>query len=85
MIGGLLVGASVAGRLKPTVGVVAIPTVGFLCTAGGLFLGATTTLHSGYGFTAIWLVIMGIGLGLAMTRTMTAALNALSSDRAGVG
>jgi DHA2 family multidrug resistance protein-like MFS transporter len=85
MIGGLLVGAGIAGRVKPTVGYTSIPTAGFLLTAGGLFLGATTTLGSGYGFTAIWLVVMGAGLGLAMTRTMTAALNALSTDRAGVG
>jgi predicted MFS family arabinose efflux permease len=85
MIGGLLVGASVAGRVKPMTGYSTIPAVGFLLTAGGLFLGATTTLGSGYGFTAIWLVIMGAGLGLAMTRTMTAALNALDTERAGVG
>jgi MFS transporter, DHA2 family, multidrug resistance protein len=85
MIGGLLVGASVAGRIRADVGYTSIPAVGFVLTAGGLFLGATTTLDSGYGFTAIWLVIMGMGLGLAMTRTMTAALNALSTDRAGVG
>jgi MFS transporter, DHA2 family, multidrug resistance protein len=85
MIGGLLVGASVAGRIRADVGYTSIPAAGFLLTAGGLFLGATTSLESGYGFTALWLVIMGVGLGLAMTRTMTAALNALSTDRAGVG
>jgi EmrB/QacA subfamily drug resistance transporter len=85
MIGGLLVGASVAGRVKPTVGIVAIPAGGFALTAAALFVGATTSLHSGYGFTAIWLVVMGVGLGMSMTRTMTAALNALSAERAGVG
>ncbi|HVV22624.1 MAG TPA: MFS transporter [Pseudonocardiaceae bacterium] len=85
MIGGLLVGAGVAGRIKAGIGITAIPTLGFVLTAAGLFLGATTTVRSGYGFTAIWLVVMGAGLGLAMTRTMTAALNALSTERAGVG
>jgi DHA2 family multidrug resistance protein-like MFS transporter len=85
MIGGLLVGASIAGKLPPTLGVRAVPTAGFVLMAAGLFAGATTDVHSGYGFTAVWLVVMGVGLGLAMTRTMTAALNALSADRGGVG
>jgi hypothetical protein len=85
MIGGLLVGASVAGKIKAGVGYTSIPAAGFGITAVGLFVGATTKLDSGYGFTAIWLVVMGLGLGLAMTRTMTVALNALSTDRAGVG
>jgi EmrB/QacA subfamily drug resistance transporter len=85
MIGGLLVGATIAGRVKADAGYRSIPAVGFLLTAAGLFVGATTTLGSGYGFTAGWLVIMGLGLGLAMTRTMTVALNALSTERAGVG
>jgi EmrB/QacA subfamily drug resistance transporter len=85
MIGGLLVGASVAGKIKAGVGYTSIPVAGFGITAVGLFVGATTKLDSGYGFTAVWLVVMGLGLGLAMTRTMTVALNALSTDRAGVG
>jgi DHA2 family multidrug resistance protein-like MFS transporter len=85
MIGGLLVGASVAGKLPPTRGVRAVPTTGFVLMAVGLFAGATTDVHSGYGFTAVWLVVMGVGLGLAMTRTMTAALNALSAERGGRG
>jgi EmrB/QacA subfamily drug resistance transporter len=85
MIGGLLVGATVAGKIKADVGYTTIPAAGFVLTAAGLFVGATTRLDSGYGFTAVWLVIMGLGLGLAMTRTMTAALNALSTERAGVG
>jgi EmrB/QacA subfamily drug resistance transporter len=85
MIGGLLVGASVAGKLPPTVGVRAVPTAGFVLMAVGLFVGARTDVHSGYGFTAAWLVVMGVGLGLAMTRTMTAALNALSAERGSVG
>ena len=85
MIGGLLVGASVVGRIRPEVGVRSIPVLGFALMAAGLFLGATTEVGTGFGFTATWLVVMGVGLGMAMTRTMTAALNALSTERAGVG
>ncbi|HEY3502264.1 MAG TPA: DHA2 family efflux MFS transporter permease subunit [Actinocatenispora sp.] len=85
MIGGVLIGASVAGRLPATVGSRTVPAVGFGLAALGLFLGATTSLTTGYGFTAVWLVIMGAGLGLAMTRTMTAALNDLSTEAGGVG
>jgi DHA2 family multidrug resistance protein-like MFS transporter len=85
MIGGLLVGASLAGKIKPEVGVRGIPVAGFAMMAAGLFLGATTNVDTGFGFTATWLVIMGVGLGAAMTRTMTVAVNALSTERAGTG
>lgn len=85
LVGGVLVGAIATGKAKADIGTRAIPALGFAITAAGLFLGANTKLNSGYGFTVIWLVIMGIGLGMAMTTTMTAALNELSTERAGVG
>lgn len=48
-------------------------------------MGTRTSLSSDYGFVALWLVITGLGLGLAMTRTMAAAVNSLSKERSGVG
>jgi DHA2 family multidrug resistance protein-like MFS transporter len=85
MIGGLLVGAGIAGKIKPEVGFSAIPAAGFTVMAVGLLIGSATTRTSGFGFTASWLVVMGVGVGVAMTRTMTTALAALSAQRAGVG
>jgi len=85
MIAGVLVGTGVAGRIGPLVGVRAIPAAGFALIAGGLLIGATSTRTTGYGFTAGWLVLVGLGLGLAMTRTMTTALDAVPARQGGVG
>ena len=42
-------------------------------------------LDSGYGFTALWLSIAGLGFGFAMVPAMDAALGAIPADRAGSG
>ena len=48
-------------------------------------MGALTTVHSGYGYAALWVTIMGAGLGFALPGAMNAALGALSAERSGVG
>lgn len=85
MIAGVFVGTGVAGRVRPLVGPHAIPAGGLALIAGGLLIGATIPQTTGYGFTACWLVVLGLGLGLAMTRTMTTTLDALPAARSGVG
>ncbi|ATL32850.1 MFS transporter [Streptomyces formicae] len=85
MIGGLLVGASVINKMPAQLGPRAVPALGFVLVSVGLFMGTYTEASTGYGYVAIWLVIMGAGLGLAMTRAMAAALNTLSKERSGVG
>ncbi|ARZ66585.1 efflux transporter [Streptomyces albireticuli] len=85
LIGGVLVSAGLVSKLATEIAPRAVPALGFLLVAAGLFLGTRTELATSYGFVALWLVVAGVGLGLAMTRTMTAAINSLSKERSGVG
>ncbi|WKK23553.1 DHA2 family efflux MFS transporter permease subunit [Streptomyces olivoreticuli] len=85
MIGGLLVGASAINKMRPDIGPRAVPALGFLLVAIGLFMGTYTETDTGYGYVAVWIVVIGAGLGLAMTRSMAAALNSLAKERSGVG
>ena len=98
MVVGLILGAVVANKLggspeRGTEGMVTeargstrvVVAVGFLLMAVGLAAGATTSVGSGYGFAAVWIVLVGAGLGFAMPAAMTAALGALTPSRSGVG
>jgi DHA2 family multidrug resistance protein-like MFS transporter len=85
VIGGLLAGAQVAGRLAPRIGAKATVTLGFALLAAGLLAGATSATGSGYGFAASWFTVVGLGLGFALPAAMDAALSALSAERSGVG
>lgn len=85
LIGGLLVGAGAINKAPAQLGPRAVPALGFFVVSAGLFMGTYTETDSGYGYVAIWLVVIGAGLGLAMTRSMAAALNSLSKERSGVG
>ena len=85
MIGGLVVGAVLADRLARPVGAKLTVALGFVLIAVGLLMGALTTVSSGYGYAALWVTIMGAGLGFALPGAMNAALGALSAERSGVG
>jgi MFS transporter, DHA2 family, multidrug resistance protein len=85
MIAGVLAGAGVAGRMRPDAGARTVPATGFALMAAALLVGSTTSVGTGYGFAAGWLTVLGIGVGLAMTRTMTGALDAVAVGRAGAG
>jgi predicted MFS family arabinose efflux permease len=58
---------------------------GFVVMAVGFVLGAFTELGTGYGYTAIWFVVVGFGLGCSMPQAMNAALGVLDPERAGTG
>jgi len=85
VIGGLMVGARIGGRLEARLGARVIVTAGLVLIAGGLLLGTATGPRSGYGFVAAWISLAGVGLGLTMPPAMNAALGALSRERSGVG
>jgi hypothetical protein len=48
-------------------------------------VGAFTTAGDGYLLAAVWLTVSGLGMGLMLPASMTAAMGALSAERAGVG
>ncbi|MEV4533338.1 MFS transporter [Asanoa sp. NPDC049518] len=85
LIGGLLVGTRVGGRLGRALGAGPLIGTGFVLLTVALGLGAMTTVGTGYGWTATWIALLGAGMGLAMPATMGAAMDALSVERAGSG
>ena len=85
IVGGLLVGVVPAAAMATRLGAKLTVAVGFAILATGLALGATTTLSSGEGFNALCLCVAGVGTGLTMATTASAALAELSEERAGVG
>jgi DHA2 family multidrug resistance protein-like MFS transporter len=85
IVGGLLVGAQVADRVRPALGAKILVAVGFLVMAVSLTVGTQTDANDGYGFVAIWLTGIGVGIGFVLPAAMDLALGALDASRAGVG
>ncbi len=85
VVGGLLIGVVPAAVIAKRIGAKLTVAAGFAILATGLALCATTTLTSGEGFNALCLSIAGVGVGLTMATTASAALAELSEERAGVG
>lgn len=85
LVAGLLLGAVPADRMAARVGAKLTVALGFAILAGGLALGATTGVGSSTGFTGVWMAVVGVGTGLALATTASAALSELSEERAGVG
>jgi hypothetical protein len=85
LIGGLFIGAPLGERIAHLTATRLPVAAGLLIGALGLGLGARTEVGSGYGLVATWLVIAGLGIGLAITPAMDAVLGALPRDEAGSG
>jgi len=85
MVGGLIIGAVLSDRLARALGSKLTVAWGFVLLSAGLLMGALTTVGSGYGYAALWVTVMGAGLGFALPGAMDAALGALSAERSGVG
>jgi EmrB/QacA subfamily drug resistance transporter len=85
LIGGLIVGAVPADRVARLIGAKPAAAAGFAVLAGGLLLGATTGVASGTGFVALWMVVVGMGMGLAMATTSSAVMSEIPEERSGVG
>jgi EmrB/QacA subfamily drug resistance transporter len=85
LMGGLIVGARAAETVAKKVGARVPVATGLAVIAGGLGLGATSTVHSGYWFAATWLALVGAGIGLALAPAMDAVLGELPVGRSGSG
>lgn len=85
LIAGIAVGAGFADRLATRVGAKVTVTLGFVVLAIALFVGTRTDVHSPDGFIAAWTAACGVGMGMALATTASAALGELNGDRAGVG
>src|SRR6266480_257203 len=80
----IIFAAPVAGRLADRIGPRIPMTVGLSLAAFALFLQSQVTATSGYGDLLVPLMIMGLGIGLTMSPMSTAAMNAVTPDKAGV-
>ena len=85
LMGGLLVAARAAQPAVARFGARQVVGAGLTVLAFAALLGARTTAESGYGFTARWLSVAGVGFGLAVVPAMDGALATLPADRAGSG
>ncbi|MGW6123972.1 MFS transporter [Nocardia sp. NPDC055165] len=85
MIGGLVIGSRLVDMLLPRLGLRVVLTAGFLVLAGGIGLGTLTRVDSGYGLTALWTTVLGIGMGLVMPAAMGMALGELTAAGSGSG
>lgn len=85
LIGGLVVGAVPADRVARLVGAKITVALGFVLLAAGMLLGATTGVATGEGFIAVWMALVGVGMGLTMATAASAALSELAQERSGVG
>jgi predicted MFS family arabinose efflux permease len=85
LVAGLIIGAVPAARVVQVIGAKVAVAAGFILLAAGLFLGALTSVGSSSLFVASWMVLAGIGTGIAMATAMPAALVELSEEKSGVG
>ena len=96
LVGGMLVGIVAAARMQSPrtgteglapalVGAKSIVATGYLVMALAMALGGFTTIRSSTGYTLAWVVLAGLGLGLALPAAMNVAMGALSAERSGSG
>jgi EmrB/QacA subfamily drug resistance transporter len=76
--------APIAGRLADRIGPRIPMTVGLALAAFALYLQSQLTATSTYGDLLVPFMIMGLGIGLTMSPMSTAAMNAVSPEKAGV-
>ncbi|MGW0649752.1 DHA2 family efflux MFS transporter permease subunit [Streptomyces umbrinus] len=85
MMGGLMVAARAAQPVVERFGSRGVVSAGLVVLAFAALLGSRTTVESGYGFTALWLSVAGLGFGFAVVPAMDGALATLPAERAGSG
>ncbi|MEU6353870.1 DHA2 family efflux MFS transporter permease subunit [Streptomyces sp. NPDC047072] len=85
MMGGLLLASRTAPQAAARFGARATVSAGLVVLAFSALLASRTTTDSGYGFTALWLSLTGLGFGFSLMPAMAGALGALPRDRAGSG
>lgn len=85
VVGGLLAGVRIADLLRPRWGAKAAVACGFATMGTGLLMGTATDPGGGYGFVAVWVTVLGVGLGLSLPPAMDIAMGALADGHGGAG
>jgi len=84
LLGGLAIGAVGAEPVAKRAGSKVVLTIGFAVLGAGLLLGSGTTVSTGQGFMFTWTPIAGVGIGIVLATATAAALQRVSTERAGV-
>jgi Na+/melibiose symporter-like transporter len=85
LIGGLMLSAAVSDSLVPRLGARVVIALGLLALVAGGLLGSRTSGETGYGFTALWLAVTGLGFGVAIVPATTLVMSSLPEERTGSG
>jgi EmrB/QacA subfamily drug resistance transporter len=85
LIGGLMVAATLTETLVARFGTRTVVSAGLALLAAGALLGATTSVGDGYGFTALWFTVAGLGFGMAIVPATSMVLSTLPTERSGQG
>lgn len=85
LIGGLLLAAVTADRIAHLAGAKVTVALGFAMLAAGLLIGTATGVGSSGSFIAVWMALVGAGMGLALATSIAAALSELSEEQSGLG
>jgi predicted MFS family arabinose efflux permease len=80
----IIFAAPIAGRLADRIGPKPLMVTGLGLAALALYLESNITASSTYSALLVPFMIMGLGMGLTMSPMSTAAMNAVSSEKAGV-
>jgi EmrB/QacA subfamily drug resistance transporter len=80
----IIVTAPISGRLADRIGPRPLMAVGLALVAVSLFLQTGIDVHTGYGKLLPAFMVMGVGIGLTMSPMSTAAMNAVTEEKAGV-
>jgi EmrB/QacA subfamily drug resistance transporter len=79
----IIVLGPISGRLTDRVGPRPLMTAGLLMTSASMLIQSRVTLHSGYGLLLPGFVLMGAGMGLVISPSSTAGMNAVHRTKAG--
>ncbi len=66
-------------------GTKAVVAAGLVVMAAGMFIAASSTIHSGYTPIFVSMVVMATGMGLAMAPATESIMGSLPKEKAGVG
>jgi DHA2 family multidrug resistance protein-like MFS transporter len=85
LIAGLILGAVPASQLGKLVGAKVAAAGGFAAIGIGAGMGTATTVSSPVWFVAVWMAVVGFGVGVALATCTSAALSQLAPENSGIG
>lgn len=82
---GTIIVAKVVPPLTARFGTRPLVIFGVALMGASLLIGSTTEADTGYGFTALWMTLTGLGVGFVLVPALDSALGSLPRGREGTG